>query len=481
MKNKLKRAIALGLLSIMTVLSAACGETGVTVVEESADNTPYSDKKPYSLTFDAIGGEGVMPLAVFYAPYTPVNLKNANEVPDFSDEKYVRLFADAGINVFSWSLDVYPNAKPSIEKVLKLAEKYNIGYFVKDLYLYQMVMYNEELGRPSREYNDYRIAKAIEELSVYKSFIGFNLYDEPPFEAMEYIGRINSAIDRFGNGKYASYVNILPNYPMLKYNKSSETVTYEQYVEEFLIKGNGKYFCFDHYVFDENNFRLYFENLDIVKKYCDAYEIPFWSFIQAGGQWNDAMIEFESKDYYPSEGQLIWNVNTSVACGAKGLQYFLGIQPIYFAYALNGTYDFKRNAMIGADGSINEWYYYVQKVNKQLLACDEVIMNSVNRGVIASGAAKNELEGLNMLIESGKFHELVAVEGDALVGCLEHEKKTSLYVVNYSFNEAKDVILRFDASHGLSIVQRAETTDIAAKNVKIHLEAGEAVLVNVGA
>lgn len=471
MKNKFIKTVSFVLLSVLSPLCVSCGGA-------AKDDTPYSDKAPYSLSFDAIGGKDVMPISVFYSPFTPPYQKNANYTADFTDEKYIKLFADAGINVFSSAPEAYPEATPSILKVLTLAEKYNIGYFVKDSYLFQMVWYDDETGGAIREVNDYRIKKSIDELSEYKSFIGFNLYDEPPFEAMEDIGRVNSAINRLGDGKYASYVNLLPNWD-LKYNRGSEEISYERYIEEFMIKGNGKYFCFDHYVFEQYSYRRYFQNLDTVKKYCDAYEIPFWSFIQAGGQWNDLMVEMESEEYYPTESQLIWNVNTAVACGAKGIQYFLGIQPIYFAYAPNGTYDFKRNGMIGADGSINEWYYYVRKANRQLLACDDVIMNSVNRGVIASGNAVDELDGLNMLIKGGKFHELTGVKGDALIGCLEHNKKTALYVVNYSFENAQDVILQFDGTHGFNVVQRAEKTEISGKNLKVHLEAGEAVLVSV--
>ena len=464
MKSKFIKTVSFVLLSVFVCLFVSCGGS-------EKDLTPYSDKEPYALSFDVIGGKDVMPLSVFYSPYTTAYTKNANFFADFTDEYYIKLFADAGINVFSSAPETYPQAKPSIEKVLTLAEKYNIGYFVQDYYLYQMV-------RGLREVNDYRIERSIEELSKYKAFIGFNLYDEPPYEAMADIGKVNSAINRLGNDKYASYVNLLPNWD-LKYNRGTEDISYEQYIEEFMIKGNGKYFCFDHYAFEQYSFKRYFENLDVVKKYCDAYEIPFWTFVQAGGQWNDAMVELESKEYYPTEGQLIWNVNTAVACGSKGIQYFLGIQPIFFAYAPNGTYDFNRNSMIGADGSINEWYYYVQKANKQLAACDDVIMNSVNRGVIAAGNAIEELDGCNMLIKGGKFHELTGVKGDALIGCLEHNKKTALYVVNYSFDNAQDIVLKFDEKHDLSVVQRAAKTEINAKNLKVHLEAGEAVLVSV--
>lgn len=469
MKNKFIKTVSFFLLSVIFIFCVSCGS--------SKDETPYSDKTPYALTFDAIGGEDVMPLAVYYSPYTPANLPNANAAPDFTDEKYIKLFADAGINVFSYAPESYPNAKVSIEKVLTLAEKYNIGYLVNEANLYKMA-HRDENDNLLEELNDYRVSQAIKELSKFKSFIGFSIYDEPPYEAMEDIGKVNEAINRLGEGKYASYVNLLPNWD-LKYNKGTEDITYEQYIEEFMIKGNGKYFCFDHYVFDKNNYQLYFQNLDIAKKYCDAYEIPFWTFIQAGGQWNDAGIELVSGDYYPTEGQLIWNVNTALACGSKGMQYFPGIEPIYFAYAPEGTYDFHRNGMIGADGSINEWYYYIQKANKQLLACDDVILNSVNRGVIASGSAVGELEGCNMLINGGKFHELIKVEGDAIVGCFEHDKQTAIYVVNFSFEEAKDVTLTFDESHSYKAVKRGEESELKGKKIKLHFEAGEAALISV--
>lgn len=465
MKNMFSKVIAAILLFSVMAFTACQDNT--------AEDMPYSDEPHFSLYFDALGGKDVMPIAVFYSPFTPSYIKNGNALPDYTDEYYIKLFADAGINMFSAAPETYPLAKSSIEKVLALAEKYNIGYYVKDYNIGEMFI-------GAMEVDEEKIAEAIDQFSQYKSFIGFYGYDEPLYEAIDYIGRTNAAIEKVGEGKYTSYVNFLPNYNGLKYTRGSQDISYEQYIEKFFKEGNGKYFCFDHYVFEANDYKLYFKNLDIVKKLSDRYKIPFWSFIQAGGQFNDLMTEMPSKDYYPSEGRFIWNVNTTIAYGAKGIQYFMGIQPVYFAYAPNGTYDFKRNGLIGADGSINEWYYYAQKVNKQLLACDEVLMNALNRGVIPSGGgAAEDLRDLSLVINSGRFHELTGVEGDALIGCFEYNNKTVLYVVNYSFDSTNDIILKFDSARSLSITQRAATTEVAAKNVMIHLEAGEGVMIMV--
>ena len=83
--------------------------------------------------------------------------------------------------------------------------------------------------------------------------------------------------------------------------------------------------------------------------------------LQAGGQWNDAGAWIDSVAPYPSEGEMLFDVNISLAYGAKAIQYFPLIQPQYYANQTGGTYDFEnRNALIGADGNLTRWYYYAQ-------------------------------------------------------------------------------------------------------------------------
>ena len=46
-------------------------------------------------------------------------------MPNFTDEYYVKMLSEAGINLFTYCPEVYPQARESIKKVLTLAEKYN--------------------------------------------------------------------------------------------------------------------------------------------------------------------------------------------------------------------------------------------------------------------------------------------------------------------------------------------------------------------
>lgn len=95
--------------------------------------------------------------------------------------------------------------------------------------------------------------------------------------------------------------------------------------------------------------------------------------------------------------------------------------------------DYRQNGLIGADGNTNQWYDYAKKMNTHIAAVDEVLMNSVNKGIILSGSASAvSAETSEYLISSGSFQALQSVTGDCLVGCFNYQGRTALYVVNYS-------------------------------------------------
>ena len=468
----MKRRISCLLAATLTLSSlalAACKDEPAT----SDYDKVYPDRVVNTYSFDIIGGQDVMPIGLYYGPYTPNGSKNGETMPNFTDEYYIKLIAEAGINLFTYCPENYPQARESIKKVLTLSEKYNIGYYVN---AYDVV--NMTHGFKPLDVD--KLKSVVSEFTDYKSFVGFYSKDEPYYEQIESIGAVNKALNDEYDNKYSTYVNMLPKWEEhpLKYTSGAEDVTYEEYVGRYFREGNGKYISWDHYVWDFKSYKGYFNNMAIIKEMAEEYGIPYWSFIQAGGQWNDAMIEFESlPEPYPTEGQLIWNVNTSLACGVKGIQYFLGFQPLFFAYAPNGTYDFTRNGLFGANGNINRWYYYAQKMNVQVEAVDEILMNAYNVGILPSDSIAADFAGNSMVIDGKEFHQLKGIRGDALVGCFEYEKRTVLYVVNYTHNSAQDVILDFNDKHEVNIIQRGKTLTANEQHLGIHLEAGEGVLV----
>ena len=222
----------------------------------------------------------------------------------------------------------------------------------------------------------------------------------------------------------------------------------------------------------------YFYDLSIVRRVADDYGIPFWTFIQAGSQWNDSQNYFDTEGYYPDEGEFDWNINTCLAFGSKGISYFPYIQPYYFAYAKSTDFDFERNGMIGAWGNKNRWYYYAQNISKHIQAIDEVLMNSVSKGVIASGeqAVKDTSMAEDVMLEGTSWRELATVEGDAVIGCFNYQGHTALYVVNYSQEYAQKVNLIFKNTVNITMIQNAESSRLKGRDMILDLAAGEGVL-----
>ena len=222
---------------------------------------------------------------------------------------------------------------------------------------------------------------------------------------------------------------------------------------------------------------VYFYNMDVIRKAADERNLPFWAFVQAGSQWNDGWDEFEAiKPYFPNNSQFDWNVNTSLAFGAQGIQYFPLVQPYQFTMTKEG--DYECNGIIGAMGNKTQWYYYAQTINKHIRAIDEVLMNSMHKGVIASGdQAKKDLEFTTCVIESESFNELQSVSGDALVGCFNYQGKTALYVVNHSFEQAQKVKLTFGGVQNLQLIQKSKASDAKTSELILDMAAGEGILI----
>ena len=163
--------------------------------------------------------------------------------------------------------------------------------------------------------------------------------------------------------------------------------------------------------------------------------------------------------------------------GAQGIQWFPVLQPYQFTLAENGTWDFERNGLIGAIGNKNQWYYYAQKINKHIAAIDQVLMNSVSKGVIISGQqAKEDMELTSCVIESGTFNQFQSITGEAMVGCFNYNGKTALYVVNYSYEYAQKLTLKFDGTQNIRKIQNAEESFVKGSSLTLDMAAGEGIL-----
>lgn len=477
-KNNLSKIIKTSVaLSLAAVVLLGCSDkTKETAVIEAMETEEAS-----SLSFNFIGGSDVMPIAGYYGPYVASYSEDAQSPPNYITEEYWEMIADSGINLMSYSTADYASVPEEVIKNLEYGEKYGIAVTVTDSKVISM-------GAEDEVSMD-ELTTRLSEYMNYPAFAGLYMIDEPctsyflpaeeslQYRYLDYYKTLapilNQEIDIY------TYTNAYPSGL-----GDNEFERYETYIREFYDTLQPNYLLFDRYPFDEAQegyINRYFYDLAIVRMVAEEKEIPFWTFIQAGSQWNDSQGRFDSvTPYYPNEGQFDWNVNTCLAFGAKGINYFPMIQPYHFAYAESEAFDFERNGLIGAWGNKTQWYYYAQDINKHIGAIDEVLMNSVNKGVLACGKQATNDMGLakdyNVLLEGTSWRELKSVDGDALIGCFNYQGKTALYVVNYSTENAQKVNLTFQDTYNVTVIQNAETSDLQGSGMTLDMLPGEGVL-----
>ena len=426
-----------------------------------------------AIVIDYIGGKDVMPLTGYFGPYPHEH----EGFPEYFTEEIYRLTAEAGINLMVYSCADYAVTPELVEKNLEYGEKYGVGVFVTDNSLVE--------SKTPESLTVSEVKKQVAKYQNRKAFCGMYVVDEPT--ATYYCdGDGSKLIDKYE--KIANilqkdldllcYMNLLPIVNMEVECRKN----YERYVDEFCDTLQPKVVMWDMYPFDkkrEGKMEVYFYNMDVIRSASKRRGLPFWAFIQAGSQWNDSWERFESeKPYYPNEAQFDWSVNTSLAFGAQGIQYFPLLQPYQFTITKSGKGDFEVNGVIGAMGNKNQWYYYAQTINKHITAIDEVLMNAVNQGVIASGEqAVKDMEFTSCVIESGSFEELQMVTGDALVGCFNYRGKTALYVVNHSFEYAQQITLEFHGVQNIKLIQNAKEAQASGDTLTLDMAAGEGVLI----
>ena len=470
MKNKyLKRILSAVLVGTMVLCLSACGNKEEKIVIE-----PMEKEEVHALSFDFIGGKDVMPISGYYGPTNRTYSFDGQSFPDYFTDEIFEMISGCGVNALHYSNTDWNTEKDSVIKMMELGEKHNVGIFVYDAYITSPT--------PTSHVSLENMSERLTQYSDYPAYCGLYVIDEPGSKdyrpTADQMYDISTYAPVFQNLRKLGVVGSGNLNPIMD---AADHDNYLKYVEEYCETCQPYYLSFDYYLWDSHRNRIgYFYNLDINRHYAEKYKIPLWCYIQAGGQWNDGHSNMESVDLYPTDGQLHWNVNTALAYGAKGIEYFTVIQRYWFAFVEQeaNKFDFQRNGLIGAWGNKTQWWYYAKEANKQVAAVDAVLMNSVNKGVIATGEkARKETQGCEFVMKDTSWRELESVEGNTLIGCFNYQGKTALYVVNYEEEYAQKVTLNLLDSYNLSVTQNAKLSRINTDKLELDLKAGEGVLV----
>ena len=467
-----KRFLCAGLAGVMVLSLGACGKENAADEEQVVVVEAMEKEEVHSLGFDFLGGDDVMPLSGYYGPYVAEYSFDGQSLPSYLTDDVFESLSGCGLNMLHYSGANYQTQREMVYELLDLGNKHNVGIFVTD----QEVTYRG-LFQDDEEKDLQNRAALLTRYCDYPSFCGVYVIDEPGapyYHPQTEEGR--EIADLVAVSKALNKLDVVPSINLLPPVTEADYEAYQRYVEEYCSTCEPRYLSYDYYpYYGEGTKELYFWTMDTIRKYAEEYDIPFWSYIQCGNDFLDT--EHESAPYAPTEGQLHWNVNTTLAYGAKGIEYFMAIQPSFFTYTTTG-YDFQRTGLIGAWGNKTQWWYYVQNVNKQIQAIDSVLMNSAHKGVIVTGEdATQQTKGLGAIIEGDSWRELKSVEGNTLIGCFNYQGKTALYVVNFEEEYAQKVTLNLQDSYNMSVTQDAEVYKVNTNQLILDLKAGEGALV----
>ena len=465
--NILKRSLT-GVICFILLITSFSGCVSEKEVSEKIEIPKMEAEEPDVYGFDFLGGTDVMPISGFYGPRLTHFSFDGQSMPNYVSDEFMATLAEMGINHIGQSYTYQGETPGAVAELLRLGEKYNIAICVNDERL------TSKLGEETLSVTE--IDELLMEYRDFPAFAGVYVVDEPHNDNWydgqnKYMSEYRQLYANLKELDVFSYGNLFP------LTSVSGSENYEKYLKEWVENCDVYYLSWDHYVWDRPVGREdYFANLSLGRKYAEMAEIPFWSYIEAGGNHVDTAEDTE--EYYPLEGEFYWNVHTSLAYGAKGIQYFPIIQPSWYANAISQPYDFERNGLLGVMGNKNRWYYYAQNVNKQIAAVDEVLMNSVNKGVIATGErAKKETEVSEHIMKTDAWRELIGIEGETLIGCFNYKGKSAYYVVNYEHEYAQNITLNFADNYDMTVTQDAEKSYVNTKSLELTLKAGEGVLV----
>ena len=474
MKRRYIAWMLAGVMLLSTVLTSGCAkkqetETGGSKVVEV---TPMEKEESYAVSFNFIGGNDVMPIGGFYGPSLYNFCWDGNQLPDAFSDEMMELIVESGVNLITHSGILTQKTMDVVYKQLEQAEKYGIGVFSIDAAV---------VRRGESALSATQVAERIAKQMKYRSYCGIYFVDEPatPYFYAEfnnkYISELGDLADVLHNQLgLMTYGNLFPM------GSVSNKEIYEKYVDEYLETINPPYLMWDEYPFNEiygGDMQAYIVAMSILCKKAKENKLPFWTSIQAGDQWGKGAADSKTP-YWPNEAQFDWNINTGLAYGAQGLQYYTLLGVASDLMDGEGGLDPYRASIVGVVGNKTQWFYYAQNINKHIAAMDHVLMNSVHKGVIIKGEQiHKDFRGAYEVLEGETFQELQSIAGDeVMVGCFNYNGKTALYVVNYSMEYADHITLNFNTEHNITVTQAAETSYVKGDSLTFDMAAGEGVL-----
>lgn len=473
----MKKRLFAFVLAFALCFSVGCGGTGSPVEPSNPINPTPGTDDPITPIVKEVTYETYGSFWMRQHDYLTMPVGAYNSLPpqlsDFTynyltSESTYAAYAEAGVNTMM-GLYEYAGSK-EVEQALDWCVDYNLAYLLP-------------LAGADSFVSDSVPKSTLSRVKYHDAFAGIMQVDEPgriSFEKIKTSAEILDSIMPEDVTGTLWHVNLFPTYANKKqlyfknYTSSSvlpeDGYTYEQYLSDYMEICQPKVLSYDYYPCSGDYGKLsngYFGNMAVIRAAAAEANIPFWVFVQT--------CSYGGRSRIPNQAEILWQVNTALAYGAKGIQYFTGVVPTNG----DGTGEQFDGAMFDRNGNRTDVYDYVKNANLQLAAADEVLMCCKSKGLILSGSMPWEGEsGIPEEDCLNAYGALTAVSANhAIVGCFDYDGKAAFYVTNNSVTEGDTVTLTFDKSVNGYIVQKANKQEISGSSLSLTAEAGEGILV----
>jgi hypothetical protein len=216
------------------------------------------------------------------------------------------------------------------------------------------------------------------------------------------------------------------------------TASYDDYASRFMREARPDILSMDHYPVmrpDRDSRDAYLANLETMRREAASAGVPFWNFF-------NTMPYGPHSD--PTEAQLRWQINASIASGAKGVLYFCYWTP---GKGAAGAGEFpKGGAIITAEGLRTHHYDEARRLNAVVEKLGPTLMRLSGQGVVrvhATTATNNLPPGGAVRTLSILPHDPSA---DFLLGSFRHrDGRRAVILVNHSLAYGVWPTLTFDA------------------------------------
>jgi hypothetical protein len=278
----------------------------------------------------------------------------ANQVESYQMMKDMGFtFADGGFPAYT---------PEDIKKMLECCRQVGLKAMVDDPRLYHPL---QRVNDPNwKETYAAVCAEYVNDPSVY----GLGIQDEPRSDYFQSMKDAAEIIHKLNPDTFV-FANLLPTYAT---TVQLGTPTYEEYLDMYLKTVKPSVLCYDHYaLMADGTIRTdYFENLDLIRKYAQKYNVIPWNTI----------LSWKHLGYAePSDAQMRWQVYTSMAYGMKGIMYF-----VYWA-PKEWEKDNPYRAIVDYDGKPTRMGEGVRQLNAEMTVLGKTLMQLTSTDVFFTG------------------------------------------------------------------------------------------------